>query len=363
MGEASEGVDPLVRYPELRERYERLGWALESILQEILRVNNIDYLAISSRAKSPGSFAEKLKRKSYTDPFSEMTDFCGVRIVTYLESDVQRTAELIKATFVEDPANSIDKSDLLAIDRVGYRSLHVVCLLGDDRTQLGEYSHFSGLKFEVQIRTALQHAWAQVEHDRNYKFGGVLPQPLQRRLHLAAGALELIDQEFDRIAESVDKYSSEVTEQLRAGKFEQELNTTSVRSLVQLKLAGVPGLEFRPLQNGSLQETLISELRAFGVDSLSDVEQLLDHNFLRVRRVYPDPAGWTHEVALLRDAMIYSDIHRYFTKAFKGDGMVFDLGFHHALQERYGIEATAEAFKTYDLSVVSDEVWNALGDE
>lgn len=38
---------------------------------------------------------------------------------------------------------------------------------------------YEGLYCEVQIRSLLQHAWAEIEHDRNYKFSGILPKELR----------------------------------------------------------------------------------------------------------------------------------------------------------------------------------------
>ena len=55
----------------------------------------------------------------------------------------------------------------------------------------------------MQIRTVLQHAWAEFEHDIRYK-GTVPPEharDFDRRFTLAAGLLELADQEFTTIRE------------------------------------------------------------------------------------------------------------------------------------------------------------------
>ena len=54
---------------------------------------------------------------------------------------------------------------------------------------------------QVQLRTVLQHAWAEFEHDIRYK-GNVPPEhasEFDRRFTLAAGLLELADREFSLI--------------------------------------------------------------------------------------------------------------------------------------------------------------------
>ena len=76
--------------------------------------------------------------------------------------------------------------------RWGYASRHL--LVGVE----GEQQPAS-----IQVRTVLQHAWAEFEHDIRYK--GAIPAEhvpeLDRRFTLAAGLLELADREFTAIRE------------------------------------------------------------------------------------------------------------------------------------------------------------------
>lgn len=81
---------------------------------------------------------------------------------------------MITGSFNIDEKNSLDKKILLASDQIGYRSVHFVCDLGAQRSGLPEFKDLGGLKFEIQVRTLLQHAWAELAHDRNYKFSGTL---------------------------------------------------------------------------------------------------------------------------------------------------------------------------------------------
>ena len=63
------------------------------------------------------------------------------------------------------------------------------------------YEPLRGRRAQVQIRTVLQHAWAEFEHDIRYK--GTIPEEhvpdFDRRFTLAAGLLELADREFSTI--------------------------------------------------------------------------------------------------------------------------------------------------------------------
>jgi ppGpp synthetase/RelA/SpoT-type nucleotidyltranferase len=103
----------------------------------------------------------------------------GLRIICYIYSDIKKISDLIRDNFIIHEAE--DKSEKLGIDKFGYQSVHFIVSLSKHRTNLPEYSRFKGIEFEIQVRTILQHTWAQIEHDRNYKFRGKLPESLQKR--------------------------------------------------------------------------------------------------------------------------------------------------------------------------------------
>ena len=143
---------------------------METLLRQLLREREIPVHSISSRLKSRGSLAKKVERKgtSYSD-LSDVTDLAGLRIVTYFSDQVDEIAGLIESEFQLDHHNSIDKRADLDPDRFGYLSLHYVVSLSPSRAALTEYRALAGLKAEIQIRSILQHAWAEIEHDLGYK--------------------------------------------------------------------------------------------------------------------------------------------------------------------------------------------------
>ena len=187
-------------YRNVRPLYASLANVVQNTIESLLKQERVDYLNVTSRAKSEASFLEKVRRKTYKKPEEEITDLAGIRVITFIESDLTKVSNLIESSFNVIPTKSLNKTEELGIDRFGYRSLHFVCDLGKDRIKLPEFLPYKDLLFEVQVRTVLQHAWAEIEHDRNYKFSGVLPTHLQRRLHLLAGVLEIVDREFATLA-------------------------------------------------------------------------------------------------------------------------------------------------------------------
>jgi len=76
--------------------------------------------------------------------------------------------------------------------------------------KLPEYTACKDCVFEIQIRTILQHTWAEIEHDKNYKYSGVLPDEIERRLNLLSAVLESADNEFNTISQEIDNYTKSV---------------------------------------------------------------------------------------------------------------------------------------------------------
>jgi ppGpp synthetase/RelA/SpoT-type nucleotidyltranferase len=156
-------------YLKNKLHYKTLAKKVESIIVELMEIGNIDYHVTHSREKEIDSFAKKIERKEYTNPVEEMTDLAGIRIITYVESEIAPIRSIVEKNFDIDWTKSSDKSDELGIDKVGYKSVHYVAKLKKDRSVLPEYHRLKDMFFEIQIRTILQDAWAEVEHHINYK--------------------------------------------------------------------------------------------------------------------------------------------------------------------------------------------------
>ena len=100
--------------------------------------------------------------------------------------------------------------------------------LSERRLGLAECKKYRDLRCEVQVRTLLQHAWAEIEHDRNYKFSGVLPHEIRRRFYLVAGVLEMMDREFDRLSGDIDEYVERMENEVSAGNYNLSIDSKSV---------------------------------------------------------------------------------------------------------------------------------------
>jgi ppGpp synthetase/RelA/SpoT-type nucleotidyltranferase len=193
-----------IKYSELSDKYKTLAINLREALRKFLNDAGIDVLDVQYRVKEFESFYEKIERKSYSKPFEEMEDICGLRIICSYLSDLDKISELINSEF--DVLESTDKSDLLEPDRFGYRSLHFVVSIKKEWLKAPNYRGLSDLKAEIQVRTILMHAWADVEHKLAYKKKDHVPPQLRRKLSQLSALFEVADQQLDSLREEKGKY-------------------------------------------------------------------------------------------------------------------------------------------------------------
>jgi hypothetical protein len=145
----------------------------------------------------------------FADPLREITDQVGIRVITYVHSDVQAVVDLLN-----DQVSVHDDRDLgletASEGRFGYASRHLLVGLHPAQAAHPAYERLEGRQAQVQIRTVLQHAWAEFEHDIRYK--GTIPEEhvseFDRRFTLAAGLLELADREFSAIRDRLQEGST-----------------------------------------------------------------------------------------------------------------------------------------------------------
>lgn len=159
----------LDQYDTKFDLYAECVEKVKIVVAEVLKKADVRDYSVTSRVKERESLRKKLARpdKNYTD-LSEITDIAGVRIITYFEDDVDKVAEQLETVFMVDQDNSTDRRETLDPDRFGYLSLHHVIEFGASRTELVEYRKFADMKIEIQTRSILHHAWAEMEHDLGY---------------------------------------------------------------------------------------------------------------------------------------------------------------------------------------------------
>lgn len=265
------------------------------LVTSILDDAGINYLSVEARTKSVDSFAAKAVSElpvgsgtpRYSDPLAEMADQVGLRVVTYLTSDVEAVADLLSEELAV--LGDRDKGQETARQgRFGYASRHLDLTLDEARAAASRagtaFPEMAGRQVEVQVRTVLQHAWAEFEHEIRYK--GSVPadraSDLDRRFTLAAGLLELADREFTTIRDDL---------RTEAGSTGSDAEAMGARDLAAYLAGRYPGAGWSRTEHYEWMTGLLAEL---GLRSPADLGAALadvDSGAVTARMSYRYPAG------------------------------------------------------------------------
>jgi ppGpp synthetase/RelA/SpoT-type nucleotidyltranferase len=231
--------------------------------------STIEYSAVTSRAKSLNSFAEKISRKQYVNPLQEITDLAGVRLVFLYKSDRQKIEKIIESEF--EIIEKLDKVEEQDDDRFGYGALHYLIRLGR-KSSGARYDDLKSLICEIQVRTVLQDAWAIIDHHLIYKQEAEVPKLLKRKLNSLSGLFETADDQFDRVRVERLEYRKTVKNKLsdKADFLNQEIDLDTYTEFLKLKFPEkrISG------GNAHLSRTLRVVID-HGFSKLHDLDQLL----------------------------------------------------------------------------------------
>lgn len=260
--------------------YERLKSEALFILQVGTKKHGIKTHSIVGRVKEVDSFAEKITRKNYGDPFVDMQDLVGCRVVCLFLSDLPKLRETIDEMFViVDEENKIDAN---GHDTFGYMSVHYICKLRADHVG-PRYEELQGLHFEIQARTILMDAWANVSHYLDYKGEVSIPENLRRDFHALSGLFFVADRHFELFyGESVDsrtKAAAAVERVASGARVTRSLDDVSVNldTVMAYLVAQYPMR--RRAEAGSVSE-FVEEIARVGYKSIGQ----LDYELTRADR-------------------------------------------------------------------------------
>ncbi len=273
----------LEKYKALRPKIEAFSLRLKNLLIDIAELHALNIHVVEQRAKSVDSFNHKVSSpgKSYHDPLNEITDLCGLRVIFYYQEDVNKFCSAIYDEFDIDKANSVNKSDELNSDQFGYMSTHIVCALSDKRAELFEWKKFSNIKFEIQVRTVLQHAWASISHAIEYKSKIDTPKPLARQLNRIAGLLELSDEQFSDLKTKSESLKIDISENTY-GEYE-DINALTVEYYLQnspsvKKIISVIKASKLEFFESTDMDNLILFSKTIGYKTINEIEDVLSRN-------------------------------------------------------------------------------------
>ena len=169
---------------ELFEKILRAN--IEKVVAQIVEDGKIakDSYEIKSRVKTPESLKGKITREDkiyvYKHPLREITDLVGAKVMLISLNDEEIVFDALEKHFKNyiDYKNSPDKTkELWEQRKFGYSGRHLVLWYSDDmlnglsnelKNEVKNYD-LSGFRAEIQIKTLLQHVWAEIEHKVRYK--------------------------------------------------------------------------------------------------------------------------------------------------------------------------------------------------
>ena len=263
----------LQQYRELRPTLQQLADEASNQLRLALKEQGIYITAMEHRVKTEKSLTGKLELKGAKyKSIDDITDLVGLRVITFYTDEVDKVAAIAKRVFDIDWQESVDKRKLHKLDSFGYNSLHYIC-----RLKTG------GLRFELQMRTALQHVWSTIEHDTGYKGDVKVPDVYLRQFNRLAGMAELMDDEFSRLRTVLTEYRRQTLALVKSGKLDDvPLSRDTFRSYLELhpfdrlnkRIAAVNQAEIWPVSVMSY----LPVLESFGMETLGQVQRFIDEN-------------------------------------------------------------------------------------
>ena len=196
------------------------GGYLETTILDLLVPKSISIQMHSHRVKEIESAVGKITRKGYDDPLNQMTDLVGVRFVVLLSPELNAIGEFIETNGDWEYSKDRDPDEEAEAnaEKFGYQSLHYVLRSRREIIHNGVVIP-KGLPCEVQIRTLLQHAYAEVVHDSIYKAIGRVPPKANRFVARSMALIETTDHLFCetmRFLEEENRSRNQILEGLAA---------------------------------------------------------------------------------------------------------------------------------------------------
>ena len=266
---------------KLAEAYEKSRPVLSAVLFGIEnQLKNTLKLAskptYKSRVKSFPSYYKKVLRVKPESMGKQdlpvITDLIGIRVICAFLEDLAEVEKQIIANY--DIVEIERKGASRTFSEFGYESVHILIKIPDklkngkdERVQLPP-----GLVCEIQIRTILQDAWAEVEHELVYKSEfSPFDLPLRRKLASMNASLSLSDIIFQEIRDYQNKLNKEMD--LRRSMFYEQADTLSREQMSdRITQESTPVFENRnsslPYVHGTIDDMLLEAIHAHNTGEL-----------------------------------------------------------------------------------------------
>lgn len=274
----------LEEYREMKPVFGKMCAIVRKALDDAISSGGLYVTAVESRVKEEESLVGKLELKGtkYAS-LNDITDILGLRVITFFSDEVDKISAMVDRLFEVDWDNSVDKRKMHELDSFGYNSLHYICRIPKSLFHDPEHPEINTFRFEIQMRTALQHVWATMYHDTGYKSGVEVPAGYLRNLNRLAGMLELADEQFSIIRTDINEYRHKVQSLVASGNFKDvPLNGDTFKSYLQLKPFDKLIRRIAAINQAEVHEVSVAPylpvLKEFHFETLDDVEEFIRDN-------------------------------------------------------------------------------------
>ena len=271
----------LEQYKENLPIYRELLKVLKKKLEQFVKDFGVLVNSVEGRVKTLDSLTKKLELKGEKyQSIYDVTDIVGARVVTFYADEVDKFAAKIEQSFDVDWENTVDKRKIYNVDQFGYMSLHYVCTMPKEIYYDEKFPQLNEIKIEIQIRSVLQHTWASIEHDTGYKSDVEIPKEYFRALNRLASLLELADESFCEIRNSLEDYRRRVRQVVSNGKLDEvELNGESYKAYIENEGFMILNRRIATINNMEIQEVNLDEylkvFKAFMFKTLKDLDDFV----------------------------------------------------------------------------------------
>lgn len=305
-----------------------------------------------SRIKNFESYYKKVLRQHPQEAATSsnlvcLTDMMGIRIICTFLEDIQEVREQISSLF--DVKEIEIKGANQSFREFGYESIHVLVGIPEDCFPCNLPSQIvfpKELVCEIQIRTILQDAWAEVEHELIYKTEFTpFDMPLRRKLASMNASLSLADIIFQEIRDYQKNLQTELNTRRRSFyEKADELTDSMTGTSVQDKSIE----RVNPYVHGTIDEMILSAIRAHNSGDLESAIKI----YTRIIESKPAPNNIVLGVIFKHRGMAYFAKNDYdnalsdFKQSFNFDKnsfrSIYYEGIVYSIQKKY--EQALECF-------------------
>ena len=255
-------------YAQRAHLFQRLKDEAVFSLNSALNSENIKIHSLEARVKTLDSLIQKVQRKGYSKPFDQSPDLVGLRVVCLFLSDLAKVRSALNAVFeILQEENKVDGAEP---DVFGYMSIHYVCKIGE-RASGPRYDFIENIQFEVQVRTIVMDAWANVSHHLAYKGDAAIPKELRRDFNALSGLFYVADQHFELFAQQDGKSQKTAEAEIAGGNLDDvALNSNTLQAFIRQRYLDRAGSDKESISD------LAAQLLRGGYSDMRKLESALD---------------------------------------------------------------------------------------